>query len=205
MWLLSVAVLFDCSFGHSSTPRVAQCSDYSDCSDCLNTPAENGLDCGWCSQNVKFFNSTDGTQCMDHTSHGWVCYHLYMHDGCVAGYVCDEHEGQCILGEPGTGDEKEVCEEKCGSDKYVCDATTNTCVRGATGVSQSQCQANCPQAMSYVCNETTLTCELGPGGTWQTGCEQNCGNRTPSLLVGQWRGWNVSDKFYHWGMECELH
>jgi len=120
-----------------------------------------------------------------------------MHDGCVAGYVCDEQERKCKLGAPGTGDTKETCEKKCGAETYVCDATTKQCVKGASGMPKSQCEAQCgvPPHDVYVCNVTTLSCEKGTGGTWKKGCEAGCGNSTPSGLVGLWRGWNVQNNF----------
>ena len=69
---------------------------------------------------------------------GWNCFHLYMHDGCVPGYVCNATSGQCILGAEGEGDTKANCEEDCfivppPADKFSCNATTLQCEKATQG------------------------------------------------------------------------
>ena len=65
--------------------RADTCAQYPDCASCLNPP-DASLDCGWCSPDPALWaDGTPATQCMDHTSKGWNCFHFYMHDGCVAG------------------------------------------------------------------------------------------------------------------------
>lgn len=111
---------------------------------------------------------------MDHTSKGWTCFHLYMHDGCVAGYVCNHTSGQCMLGAPGTGDTKSNCEF--------------TCLPPAPPAP--------PPPPRYTCNATTFTCEISPSGkTDKGGCSSACSNSTPSELVGIWRGLDVQKDF----------
>ena len=66
-----------------------KCPQYQSCADCLH-PKDPALNCGWCSPDAAVnADGTKATQCMDHTSKGWSCFHLYMHDGCIAGYVCN--------------------------------------------------------------------------------------------------------------------
>ncbi|KAL1515870.1 hypothetical protein AB1Y20_002485 [Prymnesium parvum] len=148
-----------------------KCPQYQSCSDCLN-PKDPALDCGWCSPDAAIFaDGTKATQCMDHTSKGWACFHLYMHDGCIAGYVCDHEDGQCKLGPPGTGDTKENCQIKCHPPAP-------------------------PPPPQYACNITTFTCEVAPEGkTSKDGCSSACSNSTPAELVGLWRSLDVQLHF----------
>lgn len=105
---------------------------------------------------------------MDHTSKGWNCFNLYMHDGCVAGYVCDTVAGQCVLGAAGQGDSLTNCEESCSkdvqTDTYECDAETFTCVQATNKFDQKTCDAS-------------------------------CADETPAALIGLWRGMNVQTGF----------
>lgn len=117
-----------------------------------------------------FGNGSTAFKCMDHTSQGWYCDHLYMHDGCVPGYVCDTSQGQCVLTNPGEGDTLSNCEESCDKDpepeqKYTCDTTSFMCVNATSGGS----------------NNAT--------------CDSNCADETPSTLIGLWRGLNVQSDF----------
>ena len=148
-----------------------KCNEFQTCADCLNPDASLGLNCGWCSPDpAQWANGTRATQCMDHTSRGWDCFHLYMHDGCVAGYVCDSEKGQCVLGNEGEGDTYANCEEDCSITP--------------------------PPADQYACNATTLTCEVSTSGTTdQDACDSKCGDGTPDALVGLWRGLNVQTDF----------
>lgn len=106
---------------------------------------------------------------MDHTSKGWNCFNLYMHDGCVAGYICDQSSGQCVLAEPGQGD------------------------------SQANCEASCslvpPPEDQYKCNVETFTCEVSTTGNAEDDCSKDCSDETPSELIGQWRGLSVNQGF----------
>lgn len=161
------AILALCLFSVAN----AKCPTYQNCADCLNTDPSLNLDCGWCSPDPAFFaNGSTAFQCMDHTSQGWYCNNLYMHDGCVAGYVCDTSAGQCVLGNQGEGDTYDDCMTDCNKDptpeqKYTCDTTSFQCVNATSGGSDS--------------------------GT----CDSNCGDETPSKLVGLWRGINVQSDF----------
>ena len=118
---------------------------------------------------AAFGNGSAATKCMDHTSQGWYCDHLYMHDGCVAGYVCDSSAGQCVLTDPGEGDTLDNCNADCSKDpepetKYACDVTTFQCVNATSGSDNATCDAS-------------------------------CADETPSALVGLWRGLNVQTGF----------
>jgi hypothetical protein len=149
------------------------CSQYQDCTDCLN-PKDPALNCGWCSPTpaVAIPSMTPLTRCMDHTSKGWLCPDLYMKTGCVAGYVCNHTTGQCNLGPPGEGGHKDKCEESCHPPAP-------------------------PPPPQFVCNATTLQCEQAPrhGQSTKQGCDATCGKRTPSELVGLWRGLDVQAGF----------
>jgi len=148
-----------------------KCPQYQSCADCLH-PKDPALNCGWCSPDAAVnADGTKATQCMDHTSKGWSCFHLYMHDGCIAGYVCNQTSGQCMLGEPGTGDTKENCQLKCHPPAP-------------------------PPPPQYICNVTTFTCEASTDGkTTKDGCSSACSNSTPAELVGLWRGLDVQTNF----------
>jgi len=92
-----------------------------------------------------------------------------MHDGCVAGYVCDTATGTCKLGNVGEGDTLANCEEDCSLDpppenQYTCDVETFTCVEDTTGTSQKS-------------------------------CDSACSDETPSGLIGLWRGLSVNTGF----------
>jgi len=157
-------------FGLSMGVQAEMCSQFMNCHDCLK-PSDPKLNCGWCSPDpAEFANGSVATRCMDHTSQGWDCFHLYMHDGCIAGYVCDQVQGKCILSAPGMGDTLANCEKKCGAKPQ-------------------------PHDKSYVCNTTTAKCEIGIGGQWKQDCESSCGNFTPAALVGLWRGFDVQKGF----------
>eukprot|EP00747_Dinoflagellata_sp_TGD_P082614 gnl/TRDRNA2_/TRDRNA2_161757_c1_seq2.p1 gnl/TRDRNA2_/TRDRNA2_161757_c1~~gnl/TRDRNA2_/TRDRNA2_161757_c1_seq2.p1 ORF type:complete len:252 (-),score=49.40 gnl/TRDRNA2_/TRDRNA2_161757_c1_seq2:75-830(-) len=155
--------------GLGSSAHGEVCSQFQNCNDCLAPNKEGKLNCGWCSPKAaEFANGTAATRCMDHTSKGWDCFHLYMHDGCIAGYVCDEAKGQCKLSAPGTGDTLANCQKQCGKH---------------------------PKTEAYVCNSKTLKCEKGIGGSSEKECESTCGNKTPDALVGLWRGFDVQTGF----------
>lgn len=110
---------------------------------------------------------------MSHLSKGWTCFHYYMHDGCVAGYVCNHTVGQCQLGKPGEGDTKANCQKTCTSTPPPPSPT--------------------PQ---YICNVSTFTCEESPSGTAPIGtCSSACSNSTPSAMFGLWRGISVQTNF----------
>jgi len=107
---------------------------------------------------------------MDHESSGWNCFNLYMHDGCVAGYVCNSTTGTCDLGAAGQGDTEANCELACSTDpppddQYSCDLSTFTCVKDESG------------------------------GTSSGTCDSNCADETPAALLGLWRGLNVQTGF----------
>lgn len=148
-----------------------KCPQYGDCHDCLN-PKDPALDCGWCSPSAAMnADGSKATQCMDHTSKGWACFHLYMHDGCVAGYVCNHTSGQCHLGEPGQGDTKGNCQIGCHPPAP-------------------------PPPPQYTCNVTSFQCEASTDGhTTKDGCSSACSNSTPSVMVGLWRGLDVQTNY----------
>lgn len=154
----------------ASTPK-ALCSQYQNCADCLNPP-DPSLNCGWCSPKPAIFaDGKQATQCMDHTSTGWDCFHLYMHDGCIQGYTCNQTKGQCELAAPGQGDTKDNCERSCNPPSPA------------------------PSHDTYTCNVTTFTCEIDPSGQSKETCSGACSNSTPAELVGLWRGLNVQFNF----------
>jgi hypothetical protein len=162
---------FVLSLAFAASASAATCPEYTNCKDCLN-PNDPALDCGWCSPDPA--TSATGqklTQCMDHTSKGWYCSHLYMHDGCIPGYICNHVTGQCQLTEPGQGDTKEHCELTCTAHPQ-------------------------PNVTSYSCNATTFKCEAVPSaGHDNSTCTGSCTNSTPSALVGLWRGLDVQQNF----------
>jgi len=106
---------------------------------------------------------------MDHTSKGWICFNLYMHDGCVAGYVCDSVAGQCIQAAAGQGDTLTNCE--------------------------STCTANPVTDTTYECDATTFTCVEATNKFDQKTCDASCADETPADLIGLWRGINVQTGF----------
>jgi hypothetical protein len=146
----------------------AGCPSYTNCADCLSP--DNGFDCGWCTPDpVVFGNGTQATQCIDHTSDGWVCENLYMHDGCVAGYVCNTTTGTCDLADPGQGDTLAHCEESCSVDP--------------------------PPEKTYKCDVENFTCVEADSSYSESSCNDACEDNTPSALVGLWRGLNVQTGF----------
>lgn len=109
---------------------------------------------------------------MDHTSKGWLCPDLYMKEGCIAGYVCNQTLGQCQIGKPGEGGHLDKCKETCHPPAP-------------------------PPPPQFVCNVTTLMCEKAPasGQPTKEGCASTCGNHTPTDLLGLWRGLDVQVGF----------
>jgi hypothetical protein len=92
-----------------------------------------------------------------------------MHDGCVAGYVCDSSNGQCVLANPGQGDTLDNCEASCSVDP--------------------------PPADTYTCDVTTFTCVQSTNAYDQNSCDNACSDETPSALIGLWRGLDVQTGF----------
>jgi len=137
----------------------------------MSPPDDSSLDCGWCSPDPAVYgNGSEATQCMDHTSSGWNCFHQYSHDGCVAGYTCDPSRGLCVQAAPGEGDTLENCEEAC-----------------------SLAPSPTPK---YSCNAESFTCELDDSAsTEQSACDSACADETPAELIGLWRGLNVQTGF----------
>jgi hypothetical protein len=146
----------------------ATCPAFGNCADCLSP--SNGLDCGWCSPDPAVWgNGSMATQCMDHASKGWNCFNLYMHEGCVAGYVCDTSSGQCVLGAAGEGDTLANCEETCSTDP--------------------------PPDNQYTCDTATFTCVESTNGNEEKTCDAACADETPADLIGLWRGLSVNTGF----------
>lgn len=146
----------------------SDCTSFTDCGTCLN-PSDESLNCGWCSPDPAVYaDGTPAFQCMDHTSKGWDCFHLYMHDGCVAGYICDSSKGQCVLADEGQGDTLANCEASCDVD---------------------------PEQDYFTCNVTTLQCVNASAGMTEESCSGSCSDDTPSDLIGLWRGLNVQTNF----------
>ena len=84
------------------------CNALKSCSECLD-PSLSEI-CGWCSPDpAQWANGSSLFQCMDHTSVGWGCSHLYSVGNCSAGYVCDQNTSQCVLTDPGEGDTLANC------------------------------------------------------------------------------------------------
>jgi hypothetical protein len=106
---------------------------------------------------------------MDHTSQGWNCFNLYMHDGCVQGYICDTSSGQCVLADPGEGDTLDNCEATCSEDP--------------------------PPTDTYKCDVETFTCVVADSAYENQTCSDACSDDTPTNLIGLWRGLDVQTDF----------
>ena len=116
-----------------------------------------------------YANGTKGARCGDQRDSPWTCDHLYQTTKCVAGYICDQDKGQCVLTTPGKGDTKENCEKTCTvNKKYRCDWTQKQpqcieCKDNSTEPGCSKYQSDCsgcqvPETL-YQCNDSTKTCE----------------------------------------------
>jgi len=87
-------------------------------------------------------------------------------------------------------------------DFYKCQDSTGTCQivpRGTPGSGSKQdCESTCQKkGGDYVCNVELLTCEQTPygNGTDLASCTADCQVHTPAVLVGSWRGVEISKGF----------
>ncbi|KAK3241181.1 hypothetical protein CYMTET_49027 [Cymbomonas tetramitiformis] len=106
---------------------------------------------------------------------------------------------------------------------FACDNASKTCQPvgpGEEGVLIGQCLMDCgarpkpptpspptPHAAVYLCSQSTFMCDEvkpgTPGSASKEVCASKCGHATPPLLIGQWRGIQISPGYI--SGELDLH
>lgn len=170
------------------------CEQYKSCQTCVSHSL-----CGWCSEPVIYPGNVTGGQCAGFNPDGpnpFACNGIFSTEQCFAGYVCDEVDFECKLGQPGSGNTLQKCEENCTNHGqiYLCNHTSKKCYevpRGTPGgTSLAVCDASCahpsphpapppsphPTTLLYACNTSSGTCDPAPAGKGESKsvCEQEC-------------------------------
>lgn len=183
------------------------CSPFLTCPKCVAQPL-----CGWCSEDVVYPGNITGPQCAGFNANGsapFACNGIYSTEQCVAGYVCNETDFTCVLGQEGQGNTKSACEANCTNEGqvYLCNKTVKKCYevpRGTPGSSSyAVCEAACtipsshPSSSSphppptpaplYACNFTSGQCVKAPAGKGEalSVCEQQCSKSNVSYLCNK--------------------
>jgi len=177
--LLFIASCFAASSAFKFPPKqpslsLDPCNQWPNCTECISNKF-----CGWCSSKVIYQNGAPGYQCAgfdpNNSSNPFVCMGTYSTDKCLIGYNCSAD--QCVETALGDGIPLDICNATCNPKYYTCSPTNVSCVETPAdkgGIPLNVCQAQCKAA-----------------------------NNTPSEVVGNWRGLEISGGFIRgeWKLE----